>query len=989
MGISKDIIETEVRFTSNEAMANLSKLESQTADLRKENERMAVTKAKFKSLGKEESEDYKKLSVAMDANRKKIKENESSMAALRRTIGLSAMSMGDLKKRANELRGQLDSTSKAANPAEYARLEKQLGLVRRQMDTLQTGTKKTGALMRTLGTLLPVASVAALITGIISAGKELFNLSKRVQAEDRKALIVLGDSMGYVEDQANKLSKRIGVTNHEFTAMVTNTADLLVPLDFTRQKAAEMSVQIQSLAGAMDEWTAGQFGVADASTTLNKAVLGEMEELKKYGIAIRQDSEEFRNLVKQKKADGAATDEQARAMASLELIMKKSRDAQASFAGEGNKLIRMQKSLALWWRQLKENVIGYFDTNPAEKIRQEKEMVNRLVVQLADANTSESTRRDIMEKLKDLAPDIVRSLDDEGKATKATADQLRVYNSLMVDRIILSEQQLEYEKEAKNQADAESKRAKSGDRIIDQINARIESVKDEQQQMGFRRVMLDNELSLLQKIEKLKKDGLIIDTKSSTQTAATRLAMGYLDIQDPLIGAIDRYRELMQVEREQKWTVDDLFKQMQEMKGQMGLLMPGPYAPGFDPNANVTETKKTTKELLAVLEESYQERLAKIESLYASEQITKGRHDAEMLSEELAYIQAQIALKQKLGESTADLELKYQEKLSSIREQEQKYYQDLIGENTKSLQDMDKLAEDYFEKLADADAKVWDEKIEASKAATEALQKIREDDLKKEQDALQKKASIYQDLINQISSAVYDFTSDQENGMQNLAKSVANIALELLKTQVEVAIAGVTIQALASPESVATYGAAGLAKAAILVGLIEAAFAGVKGLVNSGIDSYYEGKSGNNKWSGGYTASGPWDRPQGIVHSDEFVANRYAVRNREVRPILDVIDMAQRSGRISQLNTETILRAVEARRGGYASGGYAPVSQQGAAPVVAGVDPELKALIAQNATAISELRRELQKGISAFVSYKDIKKKTDEMDGIINSTTMS
>lgn len=61
-----------------------------------------------------------------------------------------------------------------------------------------------------------------------------------------------------------------------------------------------------------------------------------------------------------------------------------------------------------------------------------------------------------------------------------------------------------------------------------------------------------------------------------------------------------------------------------------------------------------------------------------------------------------------------------------------------------------------------------------------------------------------------------------------------------------------------------------------------------------------------NFYTGGYTGPGSWDQPQGIVHSNEFVANRFAVANPNLRPIFDAIDVAQRSGNVGNLTAEDI-----------------------------------------------------------------------------------
>lgn len=65
-----------------------------------------------------------------------------------------------------------------------------------------------------------------------------------------------------------------------------------------------------------------------------------------------------------------------------------------------------------------------------------------------------------------------------------------------------------------------------------------------------------------------------------------------------------------------------------------------------------------------------------------------------------------------------------------------------------------------------------------------------------------------------------------------------------------------------------------------------------------------------NYWSGGFTPSGDWDEPQGEVHSDEFVANRFAVKNPNVRKVLNVIDSAQRNNTIASLRSEDLSAAI-------------------------------------------------------------------------------
>ncbi|MDR2086132.1 MAG: hypothetical protein LBP72_03045, partial [Dysgonamonadaceae bacterium] len=66
-------------------------------------------------------------------------------------------------------------------------------------------------------------------------------------------------------------------------------------------------------------------------------------------------------------------------------------------------------------------------------------------------------------------------------------------------------------------------------------------------------------------------------------------------------------------------------------------------------------------------------------------------------------------------------------------------------------------------------------------------------------------------------------------------------------------------------------------------------------------------------YSGGFTPQGPWDREQGVVHSEEFVGNRFAVRNPTVRKIFNVVKEAQDNNTVSSLTEKDFARALNFR----------------------------------------------------------------------------
>lgn len=106
------------------------------------------------------------------------------------------------------------------------------------------------------------------------------------------------------------------------------------------------------------------------------------------------------------------------------------------------------------------------------------------------------------------------------------------------------------------------------------------------------------------------------------------------------------------------------------------------------------------------------------------------------------------------------------------------------------------------------------------------------------------------DFSNEMGELLGGALAGNEDLVASSLKNIVNMGLDLLKVQVQMAVAGATAQSLAQPDSVTTFGATGLARAAILVGLIEAAFAAVKSVVGSVIGKLGSSSSGIDSVAG-------------------------------------------------------------------------------------------------------------------------------------------
>jgi len=360
--------------------------------------------------------------------------------------------MAGLNKQSRILRAQLNKLEIGSD--EWIKKMKELQYVNKQTSRLRKEMRGMNSILykfkNMAGGLLPAFSFAAIITGLGRFGKELLGLKTEMQATVNKASIVLGDSFGYVEEKAKELGSRVGLTRMEFIKATANTADLLVPLGFARDRSAKMATELTKLSGALSEWTGGQFTAIEVSEDLTKGMLGEMEVLKKYGIAIRKDSPEFKALVKLKMQDKEVTLAQAEAMTTLELIMNKTKDAQTSFASEGNKLLRFQKDISTLWRTMKERLIGYdtIQKSHIDKLQEEQTELNILITRITDANIAQDERRKLISQLQTNYPDFLGSLNAETVSNEQLALRMADVNKQYVNKIILASQEEKIQKQA-------------------------------------------------------------------------------------------------------------------------------------------------------------------------------------------------------------------------------------------------------------------------------------------------------------------------------------------------------------------------------------------------------------------------------------------------------------------------------------------------------------------------------------------------------------
>ena len=221
-----------------------------------------------------------------------------------------------------------------------------------KLDQSEKKWSTSGAGMQKAG----LALSAGVTTPLLFIAGQAANSAASIEAMGLKAQTVFGDSLGQVNSWADANATAMGLTATQAAGLAANFGDLLVPMGFTRDAAAKMSTDVVGLSGALSAWTGGTRSAAEVSEILAKAMLGEREGLKELGISIMEADVQARLAQKGQEGLTGAALQQAKAMATQELIFEKSKDAQAAFSDSTETLYEKQLKTTASTAQMKETL---------------------------------------------------------------------------------------------------------------------------------------------------------------------------------------------------------------------------------------------------------------------------------------------------------------------------------------------------------------------------------------------------------------------------------------------------------------------------------------------------------------------------------------------------------------------------------------------------------------------------------------------------------
>lgn len=386
------------------------------------------------------------------------------------------------------------------------------------------------------------------------------------------------------------------------------------------------------------------------------------------------------------------------------------------------------------------------------------------------------------------------------------------------------------------------------------------------------------------------------------------------------------------------------------------------------------DKNNTTKDKFAQAEADYYRRIADIKRKYlADDKMTQEEYNKQMRDAEIQLLNDKLKVKglepseiQRINDQILDAEIKARDELRRLDEQSakdeekrrkeqaeetfsrlDKEYQMQVEAATMYHYENRTSEEEYFNELRRLQDVYYHKVLNDAAISEEKKNQVREQmrkrnlkdaqkDAEEEKRIEREKFDILSDLAKGFGETMAQFFTDSEVSLKDFLKNILTMSLDALERMMIMAVTERTIK------NIGSLGFVGVAKAAGEIALITAAFETAKGLIS-------------NFYTGGFTPSGDWNQPQGIVHSNEFVANRFAVANPNLRPIFDAIDVAQRSGNVGNLTAEDIAAVA----GSGKSTRTVPAKAPAASATTTTNDPAMVAMLIECTRVLRKLKNRL------------------------------
>lgn len=192
----------------------------------------------------------------------------------------------------------------------------------RGMSQIENQVKQVGSSLRGVGRTLSTA-VTLPILGIAGAAVKAASDVEEMQAKFNTVFKTVG---GSVSKELGKFAKQVNRSRYDLQGMAATFGDIIKPMGFTEESAADMSITLTKLA--VDLSSFNNMPMDEAVRRLRGTLIGAHENAAEFGVIINENT--LKQEMMRMGADklSGSQKEQAKVQARLNLLLKGTTDAQ-------------------------------------------------------------------------------------------------------------------------------------------------------------------------------------------------------------------------------------------------------------------------------------------------------------------------------------------------------------------------------------------------------------------------------------------------------------------------------------------------------------------------------------------------------------------------------------------------------------------------------------------------------------------------------------
>lgn len=666
----------------------LKSAEQASAALRDTISETARKMDELRAKGQENTAEFEALKKALEADTKQLKATSKEAEKYSKALGISQMSMKELREHSKRLRSALDSMHKEANPKLWNKYQKELKATEDRMKELRGGTEKTGGILKGLGGKIAggftVAAVALkAVDGAVKLVKKGFeDMKTATQAfGDQWTIAMAGANAGWQQFITNISggSHTIKASISEAIAAGKQAAALMDELfernnSYKLMEADAQNYINQQNAIAFDSSKSASERMAALDNVLNKEK--ELAEVRK---SIAQQELDAAKLVLQTRTQLSDEDLQMAIDA-----YEQNRDAFA-LAQEYNSVLKKRDDLYV--------AIAWGAANSAGSAKYFNEEIEKCNKTLAETSAEVQNYARILRQYNLGNDEMVTSYVDATLKLKAATSDVTAVEAGQARRRATLKNQITGSKPGENKA----VRA-ADDEYKKELNALKKHLLDKEiTQKEYDRRALELELAALEKKAKADKtktveyQSQILDKKLAMQSVETKELEDAARVEQNAIKQQLVSGQITQEEYAEKSAAVQTKlladkKAVLEKYGQDVSQIEGEI---------LDDMLSAEARALGVIQTAGAKRNLALKQQLLDGKITREQYNAKVRSGEIADLEAEKAIRLKFGEDVTAIDQKILDKRSELQEK----YMDLM---TSGRKEISKLLEDSGAEMSDA-----------------------------------------------------------------------------------------------------------------------------------------------------------------------------------------------------------------------------------------------------------------------------------------------